>query len=180
MSPKNGTPIIVLLVEDEALLRMFAADVLREEGPFKVIEAASADEALTVLEATAADVRAVVTDVEMPGPLDGFTFTRIVKQAWPHVGVVVVSGRKAPSPNDLPEQAHFITKPYRPAALVEAVRSVLAPEPILLPETPPAPAEASVPVLPEASENLTLGTHAGPSQKGRKADLSVSVRRSSR
>jgi CheY-like chemotaxis protein len=86
MDAKDGLPIIVLLVEDEALLRMFTADVLREEGEFKVIEAASADEALKVLEATAKDVQAVVTDVETPGRLDGFTLSRIVKQAWPHIG----------------------------------------------------------------------------------------------
>jgi CheY-like chemotaxis protein len=85
-------PVIVLLVEDEALVRMMAADVLREEGGFKVVEAADADEALTVLDATA-DVRALVTDVEMPGSLDGFTLARVVKQAWPQIGIVVTSGQ---------------------------------------------------------------------------------------
>ncbi len=150
MSPRTGTPIIVLLVEDEALLRMFTADLLREEGPFKVIEAASADEALTVLEAAAKSVRAIVTDVEMPGSLDGFTFTRIVKQAWPHIGVVVVSGRAAPGRDGLPAGACFLTKPYMPAELIEAVRSVLAPDPVRRLESAPVPPEVSVPVLPEA------------------------------
>src|SRR5918998_6850671 len=117
-------PVVVLLVEDEALVRMMAADVLREEGGFKVVEVVNADEALTVLEATA-DVRALVTDVGMPGSLDGFTLARVVKQAWPHIGVVVSSGRMAPGPKDLPSGALFIPKPYRPEALVTAVRTVL-------------------------------------------------------
>ncbi len=150
MSPRTGTPIIVLIVEDEALLRMFAADLLREEGPFKVIEAASADEALTVLEATAESVRAIVTDVEMPGSLDGFTFTRIVEQAWPHIGVVVVPGRAAPGRDGLPAGARFLTKPYMPAELIEAVRSVLTPDLALRAESAPTPAEVSLPVLPVA------------------------------
>jgi CheY-like chemotaxis protein len=150
MSPKNGTPILVLLVEDEALLRMFAADILREEGQFKVVEAASADEALTVLEAMAEDVRAIITDVEMPGALDGFTFCRIVRQAWPPIGVVVVSGRAAPGPDGLPLGTRFLSKPYRPAELVGATRAVLAPAAILPSESPPAPLRTSAPVLPEA------------------------------
>jgi len=136
-------PPTVLLAEDEALVRMMAADVLREEGGFKVVEVVNGDEALTVLEATA-DVRALVTDVEMPGSLDGFTLSRVVRQAWPHIGIVVTSGRMPPRPNDLPSGALFIPKPYRPADLVAAVRTVL---PSGQPETS---TEASPSVLPAA------------------------------
>jgi len=136
-------PVVVLLVEDEALVRMMAADVLREEGGFKVIEVVNADEALTVLEATA-DIQALVTDVEMPGSLDGFTLARVVKQAWPHTGIVVTSGRMAPGPKVLPSGALFIAKPYRPADLVAAVRTVLPPDQAGI------PAETPVSVLPSA------------------------------
>jgi len=136
-------PATVLLAEDEALVRMMAADVLREEGGFKVVEVVNGDEALTVLEATA-DVRALVTDVEMPGSLDGFTLSRVVRQAWPHIGIVVTSGRMPPRPNDLPSGALFIPKPYRPADLVAAVRAVLPADPLGI------SAEASVQVLPAA------------------------------
>jgi two-component system, response regulator PdtaR len=136
-------PVVVLLVEDEALVRMMAADVLREEGGFKVVEVVNAEEALTVLEATA-DVRALVTDVEMPGSLDGFTLARVVKQAWPHIGIVVTSGRMAPGLNDLPSGALFVAKPYRPADLVAAVRTVLPSDQTGI------PVEAPAPVLPSA------------------------------
>jgi CheY-like chemotaxis protein len=147
-------PVIVLLIEDEALVRMMAADVLREEGGFKVVEAVNADEALTVLEATA-DVRALVTDVEMPGSLDGFTLARVVKQAWPHVGIVVTSGRMAPGPKELPSGALFIPKPYRPADLIAAVQTVLPSHQTEI------PAEALVPVLPSAVKISQLHTGVG-------------------
>ena len=153
--------VIVLLVEDEALVRMFAADVLREEGGFKVVETVNADEALTVLEATA-DVQALVTDVEMAGSLDGFTLARVVKQAWPNIGIVVTSGRMAPGPNELSSDALFIPKPYRPAALVAAVRTVLPLNPTRI------PAEAPVPVLPSAIKisqpHTGIGTAGGLAQ----------------
>jgi len=136
-------PVIVLLAEDEALVRMMAADVLRDEGGFKVVEVVNADEALAVLEATA-DVRALVTDVEMPGSLDGVTLSRVVKQAWPHIGVVVTSGRMAPGPKELPSGTLFIPKPYRPADLVAAVRTALPSDQSEI------PAEDPVPVLPSA------------------------------
>ena len=147
-------PVIVLLVEDEALVRMMAADVLREEGGFKVVEAGDADEALTVLDATE-DVRALVTDVEMPGSLDGFTLARVVKQAWPQIGIVVTSGRMAPRPNDLPSGALFIPKPYRPADLLAAVRTVLPSDQTEI------PAEAPVAVLPSAVKISQLHTGIG-------------------
>jgi CheY-like chemotaxis protein len=147
-------PVIVLLVEDEALVRMMAADVLREEGGFKVVEAADADEALTVLDATA-DVRALVTDVEMPGSLDGFTLARVVKQAWPQIGIVVTSGRMAPGPKDLPSGALFMPKPYRPADLLAAVRTVLPSHQTEI------PAEAPVAVLPSAVKISQLHTGIG-------------------
>jgi CheY-like chemotaxis protein len=146
-------PVIVLLVEDEALVRMMAADVLREEGGFKVVEAADADEALTVLDATA-DVRALVTDVEMPGSLDGFTLARVVKQAWPQIGIVVTSGRMAPGPKDLPSGALFMPKPYRPADLLAAVRRCCLqtrPRSLLKPRSqcclPPSRSVSSTPAL---------------------------------
>jgi CheY-like chemotaxis protein len=141
MTDQTNTPAIVLLVEDAAILRMFVSDALREEGGFRVIEAASADEALTLLEATGDDVRALITDVEMPGSMDGFTFTRVVHKAWPHIGLVVVSGRMVPQRDDVPEGAVFLTKPFAIMDLMNAVQSVLGAE-------REVPTEAALPVLP--------------------------------
>lgn len=120
---QDDQSVVVLLAEDEAPVRMMAADVLREQGGFKVVAVVDADEALTVLEATT-DVRALVADAEMPGSLDGFSLARVVKQAWPHIGIVVTSGTMAPGPQELPPSALFIPRPYRPAELIAAVREV--------------------------------------------------------
>lgn len=76
------------------------ADILMD-ADFRVIEAVNADEALTLLEARP-DVRAIVTDVEMPGSLNGFTFARVVHKAWPQIGIVIMSGRQGPGDEDLP------------------------------------------------------------------------------
>src|SRR5215212_11146461 len=115
---------VVLLVEDEPLVRTLQVDVLRDSD-FWVLEAQDADEAFEVLKRRP-DVRAVLTDVDMPGSLDGFEFARLVHQGWPQVGVVVISGKTAPEPGDLPPSAVFAPKPIRPAALVEVLRSVIA------------------------------------------------------
>jgi two-component system, response regulator PdtaR len=97
-----------------------------------------------VLEATT-NVQALVTDVEMPGSLDGFTLARLVRQAWPYIGIVVTSGRVRPGPKDLPSGTLFLAKPYSLAALVDAVRTVLYP-----PRAGNA-SKTSVPMLPAGS-----------------------------
>ena len=88
--------MLVLVVEDQTLVRMFMADFLDEAG-FKVFEAVGADEALTVLEARP-DVQAVVTDIEMPGSMNGIELTHVIRDRWPGIGVVVTSGRQRPEP----------------------------------------------------------------------------------
>jgi CheY-like chemotaxis protein len=70
--------MVVLVVEDETLVRMFMADFLDEAG-FKVFEAVNADEALTVLQARP-DIQVVVTDIEMPGTMNGLELTRVVRE----------------------------------------------------------------------------------------------------
>ena len=115
---------VVLLVEDEPLVRTLQVDILRD-ADFWVLEAQDADEAFEVLKRRP-DVRAVLTDVDMPGSLDGFEFARLVAQGWPKVGVLVISGKTAPEPGDLPPSARFAAKPVRPDDLIEMLRSVMA------------------------------------------------------
>jgi CheY-like chemotaxis protein len=154
MEDQTNTPTIVLLVEDEALLRMFVSDALRDEAGFRVIEVANADEALTLLESTGDTVRALITDVEMPGSMDGFTFTRVVHKAWPHIGLVVVSGRMKPLPDEVPQGAVFLSKPFAIMDLMQAVGSVLGPE-------RPAPSEPALAVLPVGIESHQPDTGIG-------------------
>jgi|GEM_PF-482336 len=118
-------PVSILLVEDEALIRMSTADALIEAG-YRVLEASAADEALLLLEART-DVRVLVTDVRMPGKLDGLALARLVGGRWPHIRIVVASGHAAPGDGAVPEGTAFVSKPYRTSMLLDRLRA-LAPD----------------------------------------------------
>jgi CheY-like chemotaxis protein len=117
---------VVLVVDDEALLRMLAADVFSEAG-FEVLEASNGAQAIALME-TRPDIRAVFTDVQMPGQPDGFALSRIVRGKLPSSAIVVVSGRAFPKEGDLPEGARFVSKPYVGRDVVRLMRQLLAPD----------------------------------------------------
>lgn len=118
--------MVVLVVEDQTLVRMFMADFLDEAG-FKVFEAVGADEALTVLEARP-DVQAVVTDIEMPGSMNGIELTHVIRDRWPGIGMIVTSGRQRPGPDDLPDEVVFLAKPYLPDTVITVIRQMATPQ----------------------------------------------------
>lgn len=114
---------VVLLAEDEPLVRMFNADALDEAG-YRVVEASSGDEAMSLFEARP-DVRAVVTDVEMPGNVNGFALARHVTESRPFVAVLIVSGRIRPGAEDLPHDSAFLAKPYSGADLLRTLAGLI-------------------------------------------------------
>ncbi len=114
---------VVLVVEDEFLVRVVKVDILRDAG-LRVLEAQDADEALDMLRRRP-EIIAVLTDVDMPGSLNGFEFAQLVKQGWPELAVLVISGKMEPGPGDLPRGVDFVQKSIRPAALVEHIRALL-------------------------------------------------------
>jgi CheY-like chemotaxis protein len=118
---------VVLLVEDEPLVRLTQVDILKE-AEFWVVEAQDADEAFELLK-TRPEINAVLTDVDMPGSMDGFEFARLVRQGWPEVGVLVISGKTGPGPGDLPPNATFLHKPIMPDNLIAALQDVMARRP---------------------------------------------------
>jgi two-component system, response regulator PdtaR len=118
----------ILVVEDDALVRMVTSDILFEAG-YHVIEAVNADEALILLEARP-DIRLMVTDVRMPGELSGYGLARAVNLRWPNVAIVVVSGDTMPGDGDLPNGARFIAKPFQPSAFVQTIEELLSNEPV--------------------------------------------------
>lgn len=115
--------LTVLVVEDQDLVRMATADFLAEAG-FRVFEAANADEALVALEARP-DIRVVMTDVEMPGSMNGFELARTVRERWPSLPVIVTSGRLHPGADKLPEEIPFLAKPYGSATIIELIRQMV-------------------------------------------------------
>ncbi len=110
----------VLLVEEEDLVRASAADLLDDAG-FRVVEAADADEALRVLEADADAIQILLTDVHMPGSMDGLGLTAQVDERWPHIGLVVTSGLARYSSRDIPDHGQFVPKPWKMDIMIGAI-----------------------------------------------------------
>ena len=109
---------LVLLVDDEAIVRLIAAGGLEDAG-YDVVEADSATDALNVLE-TRNDVRLLFTDVNMPGDMDGLALAELVHRRWPDIKLVVTSGR--PLARKVPDDGLFLTKPYTTDQLAACVR----------------------------------------------------------
>lgn len=106
----------VLVVDDEPLIRMMLADALIDEG-YHVFEAANVLEAVAVFGTRHIDF--LVTDVDMPGSLNGFDLVRFVRNHDRRVGVVVVSGGRFPDDGVLQIGEVFIAKPYRLDSVIE-------------------------------------------------------------
>ncbi|WP_246516011.1 response regulator [Microvirga aerilata] len=117
---------VVLLVEDDFLVRQTLVDMLRE-AQFWIVEAQDADEAFDLLRSRS-DINIVLTDVNMPGSIDGFEFARLVRQGWPEVGVLVISGQAYPGHGNLAPNTIFLRKPVRSVALIKALRKAMAPD----------------------------------------------------
>jgi CheY-like chemotaxis protein len=105
----NQRPV-VLIVEDEPLLRMNAMDMIEAAG-FSVLAAASADEAIQILEVRD-DVQVVFTDVQLPGSMDGLKLAEAVRGRWPPIKIIATSGHIDVKPEDLPDGGRFLAKPY--------------------------------------------------------------------
>ena len=117
-------PPVVLLAEDEPLVRMTAADELEEAG-FHVLEAANADVALAVLEARSDEVQVLFTDVHMLGSMDGMELAEHVHARWPHVRLLISSGYARPNPDEIPDHGQFMPKPYGAATLVGHIHDLM-------------------------------------------------------
>jgi two-component system, response regulator PdtaR len=121
MQPEQGQ--LVLVVEDEALVRVAIADDLRDAG-FTVLEAGNADEAIRMLNANPS-IRVLFTDIDMPGSMDGLKLSAFVHDRWPPVRIIVTSGKTRPTAGQIPDAGVFMPKPYTPNRVVEAIRSLL-------------------------------------------------------
>jgi DNA-binding NtrC family response regulator len=116
----TANKVVVLIVEDEPLVRMVAADMAWDAG-FEVLEAGDADEAVRVLE-TRLDVRIVFTDIDMPGSMDGLKLAVAVRGRWPPIEIILTSGHRAVAAAELPERSVFIAKPYNCDQVVSTMR----------------------------------------------------------
>jgi len=117
--------IVVLVVEDEVLIRMEAVQMVVDAG-FAVVEARNADEAITILESRR-DIRAVFTDINMSGSIDGLQLSHAVRGRWPPIHLIVTSGLSVTNQAQLPSNSRFIGKPYTAEHVATALRELFAP-----------------------------------------------------
>jgi CheY-like chemotaxis protein len=110
---------VILVVEDEFLVRMDAADMIRNAG-FEVVEAANADQAISILESRF-DITVVFTDVQMPGSMDGLKLAATVRGRWPPIKIITTSANARLRLDDLPSGGRFLAKPYTQAQILTAI-----------------------------------------------------------
>jgi two-component system, response regulator PdtaR len=118
--PRN----VVLVVEDEPLIRWCAIEMIEEVG-YVVLEAVDADAAIAILKARD-DICIIFTDIDMPGSMDGLKLARAVRDGWPPIKIIVTSGHRTPGAGDLPDGGRFLPKPYRADDLAAALSALAA------------------------------------------------------
>jgi two-component system, response regulator PdtaR len=119
-SPSKSPPV-VLIVEDDPLLRMVAVELVEEAG-FVALEAGSGDEAVSLLE-TRPDISLLFTDIDMPGSMDGLKLAHQCDR-WPPVKILIVSGKVQVHSSELPSNRCFVGKPYQTVAMVAELHSL--------------------------------------------------------
>jgi two-component system, response regulator PdtaR len=115
-------PYAILIVEDDQLLKLLTVDIVEAAG-FVALHADNADDALALLEARS-DIALLLTDINMPGSIDGLKLAHSVRHRWPPIKIIVVSSRVPDS--DLPTDSRFFAKPYHADKLISEIRTLMA------------------------------------------------------
>lgn len=123
-SKLDGSRVVVLVVEDEPIIRMNTADFCQSAG-YDVLEAPNADEALSLMKVRD-DIRLLMTDIDMPGSMDGLALAHHVRHAKPQLGLILASGKAFPCKQDLPAGARFFSKPFQERDILATMADLLA------------------------------------------------------
>jgi CheY-like chemotaxis protein len=119
----SAAPPIVLVVEDEMLLRMRAVDMVEDAG-YTSVEAVDADEALGILESRS-DISLLFSDIQMPGSMDGLKLAFVVYERWPIIKIILVSGQLKLSEIDIPADSRFFGKPLVVKEMIAEMRAIV-------------------------------------------------------
>lgn len=124
MTIHTNKRILVLVVEDEFLVRTNAAEMIADAG-FDVVEAGNADEAIAILEARP-EIHVVFTDIQMAGSMDGLKLAHFVRGRWPPIKIIATSGQHVLREGDLPAGGVFLPKPYSFGSISAILRQLTA------------------------------------------------------
>ncbi len=119
----SHVPAVVLVVEDEMLLRMRAVDMVEDAG-FASVEAVDADEAVAILESRS-DIALLFTDIQMPGSMDGLGLAHAVHKRWPPIKIILVSGQLKPATIDIPANSRFFGKPLKAGEMIAQIQDMI-------------------------------------------------------
>jgi CheY-like chemotaxis protein len=118
MSTKHA----ILVVEDEALVRMDLVSTLEDAG-FTTFEASSPKEAIDILERHS-EIRVIFTDIQMPGTMDGLELAHYVRKRWPPTIIIISSGKISPKADEMPGDVVFLAKPYEQPKLTSILTDI--------------------------------------------------------
>jgi CheY-like chemotaxis protein len=121
---KDDKRMVILVIEDEPLIRMVVSEYIADAG-FEALEAANADIAIEILESRG-DIRAIFTDINMPGSMDGLKLARAVRDRWPPIHIIITSGIPRLFKGEIPDGCHFFQKPYSLEHIVGVLSSLAA------------------------------------------------------
>lgn len=121
---ERGRKPVVLVVEDEPLLRMAAVDMIEDAG-FEVLEAADATQAIELLE-NRLDIEIVFSDIDMPRGIDGMRLAAAIRKRWPPIQIILTSGHMTPDTVKMPPNSVFFSKPYVQEKVIQTIRRMAA------------------------------------------------------
>jgi CheY-like chemotaxis protein len=121
----HSTIPVVLVVEDEMMLRMRAVDMVEDAG-YTSVEAVDADDAVAILEARS-DIALLFTDIQMPGSMDGLELAQAVHERWPPIRIILVSGQLKPANADIPADTRFFAKPFEAGDMIAEMQDMIGP-----------------------------------------------------
>jgi len=116
-------PAVVLVVEDEMLLRLRAVDMVEDAG-YTSVEAVDADEAVAILESRS-DIALLLTDIQMPGSMDGLKLAHWVHERWPPIKIILVSGQLKLTTIDIPANSRFFGKPLEAGEMIAQMQKMI-------------------------------------------------------
>ncbi|HEY0287636.1 MAG TPA: response regulator [Pseudomonas sp.] len=115
---------LILVVEDESIIRDFVCEILGDEG-FITYAVGSADAAAKYLEEHADAVSLLLTDVLMPGSINGADLANLSGDKWPQIPILIMSGHETPESSGVTHNVTFIRKPWSFGQLLDGVEHAL-------------------------------------------------------
>jgi CheY-like chemotaxis protein len=116
-------PLVILVVEDEMLLRMRVVNMVEDAG-YIPVEAVDADDALAILQSRS-DIALLLTDIQMPGSMNGLELAHAVRERWPPIKIILASGQLKLSREDIPNDSRFFGKPLNSDEIIAEMRDML-------------------------------------------------------